>query len=183
MKAALALALAAGLLVARVAAAPSAEGPVLSVRDERGTYIVSARFSVVEPPDTVRAVLTNYEEIARFMPGVQTSRVLERGEGYVRVEQEAVSKFLMFSKRVHLVLDVTEDADAIRFRDQGGRSFERYEGTWMIAGRGERTDIEYLLTAKPAFDVPGFVLRRLLDRDARAMIDGLRAELLRAAAR
>ena len=39
------------------------------------------------------------------------------------------------------------------------------------------TDLIYELTAKPAFNVPGMVLRRLLDRDAREMIDGLRAEI------
>ena len=166
-----------------VEAQPASDAPAISVREEDGTYVVSARFSVVEPGMVVRSVLTDYERIPRFMPGVRTSRVLERSEGYARIEQEAVSRFMMFSKRVHLILDVAEQRDAIRFRDQCGKSFTRYEGVWTIADRGDRTDIEYALTADPAFDVPGFVLRRLLDRDARAMVEGLRSEMARARAR
>jgi carbon monoxide dehydrogenase subunit G len=166
-----------------VAASAVADAPVISVRDAAGTYVVSAEFSVTEPAAVVRGVLTDYEQIPRFMPGVRTSRVLERSDGYARVEQEAVSRFMMFSKRVHLILDVAEQSDAIRFRDRCGQSFARYEGVWTIVDRGDRTDVAYTLSADPAFDVPGFVLRKLLDRDARAMIDGLRSEMARAVAR
>jgi len=161
-----------------VAAAQGDTAAAISVREsDGGAYTVLAQFSVAEPAAAVWAVLTDYEQIPRFMPGVRTSRVLEREDGRVRVEQEAVSRFMMFSKRVHLVLDVAEGTDVIRFRDRCGRSFTSYEGAWTIVDRGDRAEIEYGLTARPAFDVPGFVLRRLLDRDARAMIDGLRSEI------
>ena len=167
-----------GMLGPTLAAATApGDVPVVSVREEGRAYVVSAQFRVAEPAVVVRAVLTDYEQIPRFMPGVRTSRVLERGEGHVRLEQEAMSKFMMFSKRVHLVLDIAEGPDVIRFRDVCGKSFTSYEGTWTIADRGDHTAVEYGLTATPAFDVPGFVLRRLLDRDARAMIEGLRSEM------
>jgi hypothetical protein len=160
-----------------LAAPPDDTAPVISVRDEGGMYSVSARFSVAQPAAVVRAVLTDYERIPDFMPGVRTSRVLERGDGYARVEQEAVSKFLLVSRRVHLVLDVAEDHEALRFRDLCGKSFTRYEGAWTIGTERDRTTVRYDLTARPAFDVPGFVLRRLLDRDARTMIEGLRSQI------
>lgn len=167
-----------GVLGPTLAAATApGDAPVITVSEQGRAYVVSAQFSVTAPAAIVRAVLTDYERIARFMPGVRTSRVLERRERYARIEQEAVSKFMMFSKRVHLVLDVNEELDTIRFRDLCGRSFTSYEGAWTITARGGHTLIQYGLTAIPAFDVPGFVLRRLLDRDARAMIDGLRSEM------
>jgi ribosome-associated toxin RatA of RatAB toxin-antitoxin module len=165
------------MLVSPLAAAGPAEAPVVSVRDGRGVYVVSAQFSVAEPVTIVRAVLTDYEQIPRFTPGVRTSRVLERSDRHARIEQEAVSRFMMFSKRVHLVLDITEETDAIRFRDRCGKSFTGYEGAWTIRERVGHTEVEYVLTATPAFEVPGFVLRRLLDRDARIMIEGLRSEM------
>jgi uncharacterized membrane protein len=172
------LAVALALLGATLAAATApGDTPVVSVRDDGGAYVVSAKFRVVEPASVVRAVLTDYEQIPRFMPGVRTSRVLERGEQHVRIEQEAVSKFMLFSKRVHLVLEIAEGPDVIRFRDACGRSFTNYQGAWTIAGRADDTELQYDLTAAPAFDVPGFVLKRLLDRDARAMIEGLRSEI------
>ena len=159
------------------AAAATGSEPVVSVRERGGAYVVAASFTVPESAAAVREVLTDYGNIARFMPGVETSRVLDRADGLVHVEQEAVSKYLMFSKRVHLLLEVHEESNAIRFRDRCNRSFELYEGAWTIAVGEGATEVTYELTAKPAFGVPGFVLRKLLDRDARAMIDGLRGEI------
>lgn len=168
------------LFAAAIAAAQGHEAasPVISIRQgDGGAYTVSARFVVSQPAVAVQRVLTDYEQIPRFMPGVRVSRVLERAQGQARIEQEAVAKFMMFSKRVHLVLDIEEEAGAIRFRDRCGKSFAAYIGTWTLAERGDHTEIEYQLDAKPAFGVPGFILRQLLDRDARAMIEGLRAEM------
>ena len=167
-----------GLLTATlVALATPAQDQVISVRESGGVYVVEARFTVPEAAAVVRSVLTDYANIPRFMPDVRSSRVLDRQDGHVRVEQEAVSKYLMFSKRVHLVLTVEEGADVIRFRDQCNKSFAEYKGAWMIEDLAGRTQLTYELTARPAFGVPGFVLRKLLDRDARVMIDRLRAEI------
>lgn len=174
-----ALALGAALLGS--AAAPAAgdgAAPELQVRPtDDGGYEVAARFRVDAPAPVVHDVLTDYEQIPRFLPGVERSRVLEREAGRARVAQEAVSKYLLFSKRVHLLLDITEEPAVIRFTDSARRSFKRYAGAWTLTPDGTATAVGYALAAEPAFSVPGFVLRRLVDRDARAMIDGLRAEV------
>jgi ribosome-associated toxin RatA of RatAB toxin-antitoxin module len=166
----------AALLGAPLTAAAQ-QDPVISVREEGGAYTVYARFNVAEPPAVVRRVLTDYDSIPRFMPSVRTSRVVERRDGSVRVEQEAVSRYLLFSKRVHLLLEVNEADEVIEFRDLCAKSFKRYEGAWAIAATGRDTELSYELTAQPAFGVPGFILRKLLDRDAREMIDALRVEI------
>ena len=152
--------------------------PELTIRPaDGGAYYVAAQFHVAAPVAVVHAVLTDYEGIPRFMPGVRTSRVLERESGRTRVAQEAVSRYMLFSKRVFLELDITEAPGVIQFTDRIGRSFTRYAGSWTVATADAGTMVGYELDAAPAFSVPAFVLRKLLDRDARAMIDGLRAEI------
>ena len=151
--------------------------PTVTVHEERGVYSVTARFHVPQAPAVVLAVLTDYERIPRFMPNVQTSIVLERAPGRAVVEQEAVSRLMMFSKRVYLVLEITEGADTLHFRDRSGRSFARYEGMWRLCEENGRTEILYELTAQPSFDVPEFLLKRLLRRDSLEMIAGLRREI------
>jgi len=170
--------LAAAAVAAWTIAAGAAQAPAVAVRSQGdGVYAIVARFSVPEPATVVQAVLTDYPNIPRFMPAVRTSRVLERVDGRVRIEQEAVSKFMMLSRTVHLVLDVEESAGAIHFRDACHKSFVIYDGSWAITPQAGGTELVYELTAKPAFSVPGMVLRKLLDRDAREMIDGLRIEI------
>lgn len=153
------------------------DGRDVRVHEQRGVYSVVAEFEVPQPPPVVLAVLTDYEQIPRFMPGVETSRVRERDADHTLVEQEAVSRVMMFSKRVHLLLDVTERADGLQFRDRCGRSFVRYEGAWRLSDRNGGTRISYELTAQPSFDVPGFLLKRLLKRDSAQMIGSLRREI------
>ena len=176
--------LCASLPGARLMATPGPPPPPdVSVREARGTYSVAARFDIAESAGTALAVLSDYEQIPRFIPDVRTSVVLDRTPGRLLIEQEAVSQFLMFSKKVHLVLEVTEDTDTIRFVDRCGRSFTRYEGLWRVMQQGGRTTVTYELTAHPAFDVPEFILKRLLKRDAGQMIDRLRREIVARATR
>jgi hypothetical protein len=172
------LAIVALMMPAAVSAA-AGEDPRVTVQDmANGTYRVSARFTVAAPAAVARAVLTDYAGIPRFLPDVRSSRIVERTEGRALVEQEAVSKFMFFSKRVHLVLDVEEGADVIRFRDQCGKSFALYEGSWTIVAQGSGVELAYELTAQPTFDVPLFVIRKVLSADAREMAERLRAEMV-----
>lgn len=154
----------------------------LTVREEKGVYRVVAHFLVDQPPSVALTVLTDYEQIPRFMPDVRTSIVRERGTGWAVVEQEAVSAFMMFSKRVHLVLDIEEQTDALIFRDRCARSFVRYEGAWRLSHHDGQTAITYELTAEPSFEVPEWMLKRLMRRDAGQMIERLQREIAARAA-
>lgn len=169
------------LTIAAPRAAGSQPGTV-SVREEQGVYRVSASFTTPQPAAIAHAVLTDYEQIPRFMPDVRTSRIVERAEAQTVVEQEAVARVLFFSKRVRLVLEVRDDPTTIRFRDRSGESFLRYEGVWTLRQRDGHAVIDYELTARPAFDVPEFLLTRLLRRDADRMIERLQAEIATRAA-
>jgi ribosome-associated toxin RatA of RatAB toxin-antitoxin module len=165
-----------GAVAASAAAAPPGE-PVVTVDGNAGTYTVAATFTVPQASSFVFAALTDYPQIPRFMPEVRASTVLERADDRAVVEQEAVARFMMFSKRVHLVLEVQEAAGTIRFRDRCGTSFARYEGRWTLAAKDGLTHVSYELSAKPNFDVPEFLLKRLFKRDATNMIERLKAEI------
>ena len=52
-----------------------------------------------------------------------------------------------------------------------------YEGTWRLVPADGGTVIHYTLTAQPSFEVPGFILKRLLKRDAGRMIENLAREM------
>jgi hypothetical protein len=157
-------------------AAAQTPPPVVSVREAGSAYIVEARFDVAASTAVVREVLTDYDGIPRFMPDIRTSIVRSREGSAVTVEQEAQSRFLMFSKTIHLLLQVQEGAHVLSFQDLCGASFTRYEGSWTLAAAGNGTTVVYKLTADPSFKVPASVIRRLLERNARQTIEHLRAE-------
>jgi hypothetical protein len=160
--------------VASAVAQPRAD---VTVHESGGLYRVAATFNVPQSAAVAMDVLADYDAIPRFMPDVRTSTVLERDDDYAVVEQEAVAKFLMFSKRIHLVLEVHQAPGTLRFRDRCGDSFSSYEGRWTVTQVGGHTHVAYELTARPAFEVPEFLLRRLLKRDSTRMIQLLTAEI------
>jgi ribosome-associated toxin RatA of RatAB toxin-antitoxin module len=165
------------LIALALAVSTQAPAPDVTVREERGVYSVSARFEVPQAPSVALAVLTDYEAIPRFLPDVKTSIVRERTGGRLLVEQEAVARMMLFSKRVRLVLEITQADGLIRFRDRCGDSFVTYEGTWRLVSANGGSVVHYTLTAQPAFDVPEFMLKRLLKRDAGRMIENLAREM------
>jgi ribosome-associated toxin RatA of RatAB toxin-antitoxin module len=171
------------LLAAWVAAAPLAarRDHHISVREDQGSYHVAATFEVPQAAALVYAVLTDYEQVPKFMPDVKSSIVRERTPERILLEQEAVAKLMFFSKRVHLLLAVSETPNAIQFADTSRKSFAVYDGSWTLTPLEDRTRIAYALTAKPSFSVPEFVLTRLLKRDAGRMIAGLKGEMARRA--
>ena len=168
-------------LHASLAAAEQSPGN-LTVREEKGVYTVVARFLVDQPASVALTVLTDYEQIPRFMTDVRTSIVRSRGTGWAVVEQEAESRLMMFSKRIHLVLLIEEQPDALIFRDRCGQTFVRYEGAWRLSSEDGHTLITYELTAEPSFDVPGVILKRVLRRDSGRMIVSLQREIAARAA-
>lgn len=146
--------------------------PDVEVSGEDGTYAVSARFTVPQASDVALAVLSDYEQIPKFIPDVRRSEVMQRTP-HLLVLQEAVSRFGPFSRTIHLLLEVTREGDGIAFVDRSGKSFTDYRGRWRLQPQGGGTAITYELTARPAFSVPGFMLRRLMSRDSRVMIERL----------
>src|SRR3990170_170507 len=85
--------------VALQAMAVPQNDPRVTVTEDNGIYSVAATFTVPQAGSFAFAALTDYAEIPRFMPEVRTSNVLERVDDRAVVEQEAVARFMMFSKR------------------------------------------------------------------------------------
>jgi carbon monoxide dehydrogenase subunit G len=155
--------------------------PQVGVNEAGGIYTVSATFVVPQTPQAAMAVITDYDHLAEFMPGLRKSGVAARTGPRVTVAQEADAKFLTFSKRIHLLLDIDEAPRTLEFKDRSGKSFVRYEGSWRLSSANGHTVIAYALVAKPAFSVPEFILSRLLKRDSGRMIEALQAEIAKRA--
>jgi hypothetical protein len=155
------------------------DGNQVNVVEKEGTYHVTATFAVPQSIDVVTAVLTDYEQVPKFMPNVRTSVILDREPGRTFIQQEVVAKWFLFSKHVRLLLEVLETPGSIQFKDTSRESFWIYEGGWTLTVHPGHTTIGYVLRARPSFSVPGFLLPRLMKNDADAMIDGLRVEMAR----
>jgi len=175
---------------------PDAEAAVESTRlptEPRGVTVrvtKGAEGFVIEGRSRLRAtaavawdVLTDYDDIDRFVSSMRESRVTGRGSDYLLVEQVAVGRLLFFSRRMTTVLRVHEEPPGlIRFEDVLGRDFDRYRGEWKIVDGGDQIEISYRLTARPSFAIPDVVARGSFQRTVRSLISEVGAEIERRAA-
>lgn len=162
-----------------LAGAAWGNGVAVEIVPEEAAYRVYGRFTTAAAPETVFAVLTDYEGIAGFVSSVETSRVLRRAPGRALIEQRGTGRFLFVTRSVTLTLEVLEARPAlVSFRDMDGRQFRRYEGAWRIEPSSGGSAVFYELIAEPYPGLgPRFAARRALKSGARLLLEEVRAEI------
>lgn len=157
-----------------------AESALSMEEPSRGVYSLEGFFSVDASSATAWSVLTDYDGIAGFVSSMRRSRVLERRADGVLVEQEAYGRIFLFSRRVRVLLRVRErPLEEIAFEDISREDFDFYAGSWSIEGAGPSLRVLYRLEAKRRFAAPEFIARGMFRRNAQALLDQVRAEILR----
>src|SRR3954463_2734988 len=71
---------------------------------------VTARALIAAPQSLIWEVLTRYDDLPRFIPGIARSVVLSRQGNNVTLEQSGEARFLVFSFPINIRLDVSENA-------------------------------------------------------------------------
>lgn len=180
-----------GALVIATPARPDAEAEaagsrsdvVVHVTRDRGDYVVEGRCRTAASAAAAWAVLTDYDAIERFVPSMRESRVTERTGNHLLVEQIAIGRLFLFSRKVTVVLFVEEEPPGtIRFEDVLRRDFSMYRGEWRIEERDGGREIFYRVTARPSFRVPDMIARGMFARTARELLSEVGAEIARRAA-
>jgi len=171
---------------AGLTAEAAAEGPGdVTVRVSRSPagLQVEGRCVVEAPAAVAWEVLTDYDGIDGFVSSMKESRVAGRGDHHVLVEQVAVGRLFLFSRRFRTTLFVEETPPTrITFEDVSGRDFESYRGEWRIEDAAGRVTIVYQVGAKPSSSVPDFMARGAFRRTVRELISQVRIEIERRAA-
>lgn len=98
------------MLLAATHAAATQAAEDFSVEAERhGERVdVRAQAAVAAPVDVVWRVITDYERLPRFVPGVAKSVVRSRGGNRLVLEQSGEARFFIFSFPIEVTLEVAE---------------------------------------------------------------------------
>jgi ribosome-associated toxin RatA of RatAB toxin-antitoxin module len=131
----------------------------------QGTRRLAIQLRLGLDPQWLWAVLTDYANLNRFIPNLESSRQLWRRGNRVGLEQVGCQQFcgLRFSARVELELEEDHAAGELRFQMVRG-DFRRFEGAWRIAGTAEASSLLYDLTVQGRPGMPiGLIEQRLRD--------------------
>ena len=119
----------------------------------QGTRRLAAELKSPLPVQLLWDVLTDYENLSRFIPNLSTSELIQRQGQTVRLQQVGSQQLLglRFSAQVQLELTEYRQDGLLQFRMVKG-DFRRFEGSWQIRQRPDGSSLLYdcLLYTSPS---------------------------------
>ena len=123
----------------------------------RRVYVV-AHMTLPADVERVWAVLTDYDNLAEYMPHLDKSEVLERDGARLMLRQEGSMWLPLVRLRSEAVMEVQESPpQVIAFKATEG-DYKVYEGQWRLQPSAQGTDLFYEAVIEPRFRVPRCVL-------------------------
>jgi len=130
--------------------------------------------------EVVRAVLSDYENMPRFVPDIHTTRVSNAGPGGKRVEIEGTANFFVMEFPVTTTLDVVYPPDgSIAINSVAGNL--AINGVVKLHSDGPSTRVDYQARITPDFWLPPLIGDLLIGRLIKRQFEGMVAEMYRRA--
>ncbi len=170
------------LITVQAGAIHAAEDLAVDVERTGALFSVRARATMEAPAPLAWEVLTDYDNLARFIPGLSRSRVLLREANRAVIEQRGEARFLIFSYPIEVRYEVQESPLAwVASRSVAG-NLRRMSGRYDLQHRDGHVVLRYAGQLEPDFDLPPFVgalaVRSMVEEQFTAMV----AEIERRAA-
>lgn len=148
-------------------------GPVL---------VVDAEWTVRAPLRVVWDVMTDWDDMEKFLPSMQESEIVGREGNRCRVKQKGRVHLGPFPVSFEAVRDIEVfPRSSMRFKGVSG-NFERLDGEVTLSPTDDGVRVNYRAESVPTVWVPPFVGAPMVESSTRTQFGELREEVLRRAA-
>jgi hypothetical protein len=170
------------LALLTVEQAPAAEVAVHASRHDGALYVDASAEVEADLLQTWR-VLTDYDHLSGFIPGMHVSRVLTREGSRVILEQKGEARLLFLAYPIEVRLAVVEfPHERIVARAVAG-NFREMVGTYFVGMSGSRVILRYEGRMVPDFLVPPLIGTLVLQHNVQTQFAALVDEIARRHAR
>lgn len=148
-------------------------------RDGHALYEICVSGLARATPQASWQVLTGYERLQQFVPGLLSSTLLSRNGPEAILEQEGVAGFLLLQQTIHLVVRVIEQPFSTLDISLISGDLQHYASHWELlpAAQGSATRISYVGSMTPDFYVPPLLGNAILRAEVRRMMTAVVAEI------
>lgn len=153
----------------------------VQVERQENAFQVEATLLVAVGRRVAWQVLTDYNNLASFVPGVRSSRIVSAPGEPLLVEQKGESGFLLFRVPIEVVARVDEvQFGAVRFQSVSGNLTNK-RAEWDLRRHDHATRVNYRANITPGFSLPPLIGPAIVGRDVRIMLESVAREMLRRA--
>ncbi len=161
-------------------ASASASTPV-EVERVDSVVRVSVTIEARASPRLCFSVLTDFDHLADFLPGLQSTRLVSLPGEPLRLREVGRPVLGLSSLAVDVTLAVTLDPPhEFTFARVAG-NLRQMRGRWHVAGDTTHCTIDYRAEIEPGFWVPPLIGPMLIKQQVREQVDALVAEIHRRA--
>ena len=119
-------------------------------------------------------VLTDYERLSEFIPGLQESKVVSRNGSNVVLDQSGEAHLLFFKFPMRVRLAITEFPHSRVVSRAIAGNFREMQGIYRLEAQGKGMQLRYEGSFTPDFDFPPFfgtlLVRSTLEKRFAAMV-------------
>ncbi|MFN9624527.1 MAG: SRPBCC family protein [Cyanobacteriota bacterium] len=145
-----------------------------------GKRRLAVQLRLVPEPAAIWNVITEYDNLHRFIPNLEHSRVIWRRDGHVGVEQVGTQMLcgLRFSARVTLELMEAAESGRLVFRMTQG-DFRCFQGEWRVGRDNTSSWLFYDLLVQGKPGMPIGLIEQRLQQDLANNLRGVQQEAIR----
>jgi ribosome-associated toxin RatA of RatAB toxin-antitoxin module len=159
----------------------TAAGADTDVGRQGSIFQVRATIEANAPIDLCYAVLTDFDRLADFVPGMVSSRVVSPPGEPLRLRQVGRTQLAFSEYTFDVTLAVELDAPhEITFRSVAG-NLKKMQGRWLVVGDAVHCTIDYQADIEPGLWVPPLIGPLLMRSQVARQIEGLESEIARRA--
>jgi len=173
-----------GMLCPVQAARSADEPPLVSgsdVRVERngGGFTVDLTLYAPVAPALAWEVLTDFDRMSEFVPNLISSRVTERNENLIKVQQKGVAHYGIISVNFESIQETRLSPQREINAHGVGGNFLRMDSVMLLQAEGAGTRLDYHADVLPDFWFPPFIGPTLARRDIAEQFTGMLREMSR----
>ena len=154
------------------------------VEREQDVLYVTAWVQAGAPAAACYEVLTDFEHLPEFVPGMRSSRVVSRPGEMLRVEQVGITGPALFGLTVRTTLGLSLAPPGpgregrIDFSSLGG-NLRQMHGAWLVRDDKAGCRVDYRATIEPDFPVPPLIGTLVMRLQIEGQLDAIAREIAR----
>jgi carbon monoxide dehydrogenase subunit G len=175
-----ALALLAALAAPMAASGQSEPAVTIGHDEERDAMVVHAAIDIGARPATVWAVITDCDRAPKFVPNMESCRIVERDPKDRWQVRETVLNIMLLPRIRSLSRLEFDKGRRIAFKQAGGGDMRIAEGEWRLEPlqKGKATRLRYDAVLALNMAVPHFLVENVANRDVPALMKNIERESL-----
>jgi hypothetical protein len=169
------------LILCAMTAMAAAQSPVRSVdvTYDGTTYVVTAQMFAPVTQAIAWDVLTDFNNMAGWVPNVRESRIVKQADKQMTIEQSGTAKFAGLSFPYTSVREIVTDPQTSILSTQVKGSMRRQQSTMKLSAEGDGTGMLYKLEIEPSLIASTVMSQDLLKRNIEEEFTAIVGEMVK----